>query len=317
MLVREVRVPVATVWTDPNSVRPVDAPAVAADPDIPGWLAQMTRKETIDLCDEKRVQTQVLFGDRVLVDHVRDGWASVLVPAQSSAKDSRGYPGWMPAVQLAVPHVATGGERVMVQSRLAPLFDARHQPLFSLSFGTFLDLLGVEGTRVKVTGPSGIGFLNKEDVLFPARRPKDTGGAIVANALRFLDLPYLWSGMSAYGYDCSGFSYSMLRAGGYLIPRDAGDQSAAGREVSKEEMKPGDLLFFAYEQGRGYVHHVGIYAGSGKMVHSPTPGKKVSLTSLAGTIFEEELCTVRRYWNENESTQMKGRPDQGAENTGN
>ncbi|WP_010631514.1 C40 family peptidase [Sporolactobacillus vineae] len=299
MLVKEVRVPVATVWTDPDSVRPVDGPAAAADPDIPGWLAQMTRKQTIDLCDEKRVQTQVLFGDKVIVGSIRDGWAYVMVPAQMSAKDSRGYPGWMPAGQLTAPHAAAGGEKVMVQSKLAPFFDRHQTPVLTLSFGTFLDFLGGEGTRVKVASPSGNGYLNSEDVIFPFRRPKDTGEKIVANAMRFLDLPYLWSGMSAYGYDCSGFSYSMLRAGGYLIPRDADDQSVKGREIAKAEMKPGDLLYFAYEQGRGYVHHVGIYAGDGKMVHSPTPGKIVSLTELAGTIFEEELCTVRRYWKEN------------------
>lgn len=296
MTIKEVRVPVATVWSAPDSVRPVDAPAVADDPDLAGWLAQMTRKETIDLCDEKRVQTQVLFGDKVIVDAVRAGWARIAVPSQASAKDRRGYPGWMPIGQLSDPYAAKGGEQVMVQSKFAPFMDARARPLSILSFGTFLDFMGVEGTRVKTAGPAGEGYLNSEDVVFPGRRPKDTGEKIVANALRFLDLPYLWSGMSAYGYDCSGFSYSMLRAGGYLIPRDADDQSAGGEEIQKEAMEPGDLLYFAYEQGHGYVHHVGIYAGEGKMVHSPTPGKKVSLTALAGTIFEEELCTVRRYW---------------------
>lgn len=299
MQIKKVGVPVASVWSDPDSVRPVDAPAVAASPDIPGWLAQMTRKQTIDLCDEKRLQTQVLFGDEVIVDVLRGNWASVVVPSQKSAKDTRGYPGWMPAAQLRTPHSAAAGEKVMVQSKLALFYNEDQQPLFHLSFGTFLDLIEKQENIVKVDSPVGVGYLNLEDIIFPSRRPQDTGEKIVGNALRFLDLPYLWSGMSAYGYDCSGFSYSMLRAGGYLIPRDADDQSLNGREIQKGEMKPGDLLYFAYEQGRGYVHHVGIYAGDGKMVHSPTPGKKVSLTELAGTIFEEELCTVRRYWNEN------------------
>jgi Cell wall-associated hydrolases (invasion-associated proteins) len=299
MQIKRVGVPVASVWTNPDSVRPVDAPAVAARPDISGWLAQMTRKQTIDLCDEKRLQTQVLFGDDVIVDEVRDGWARVVVPSQTSAKDTRGYPGWVPAAQLSAPSQAAGSEKVMVQRKQALLKNENQLPIFPLSFGTFLDLMDVQGAAVKVASPAGTGYLNAADVIFPSRRPKDTGEKIVANALRFLELPYLWSGMSAYGYDCSGFSYSMLRAGGYLIPRDADDQSLNGREIQKGEMKPGDLLYFAYEQGRGYVHHVGIYAGDGKMVHSPTPGKKVSLTELAGTIFEEELCAVRRYWNEN------------------
>ncbi|TGA97473.1 NlpC/P60 family protein [Sporolactobacillus shoreae] len=299
MQIKRVGVPVASVWTDPDSVRPIDAPAVTARPDIAGWLAQMTRKQTIDLCDEKRLQTQVLFGDDVIVDDIRGNWAKVVVPSQASAKDTRGYPGWVPAVQLSSPNLGAGREKVMVQSKQALFKNENQLPVFSLSFGTFLDLIDVQGAAVRVDSPAGTGYVNTSDVIFPFRRPKDTGEEIVANAMRFLDLPYLWSGMSAYGYDCSGFSYSMLRAGGYLIPRDADDQSVKGREIPKAEMKPGDLLYFAYEQGKGYVHHVGIYAGDGKMVHSPTPGKKVSLTELAGTIFEEELCTVRRYWKEN------------------
>ncbi|MCQ2009102.1 NlpC/P60 family protein [Sporolactobacillus sp. STSJ-5] len=90
----------------------------------------------------------------------------------------------------------------------------------------------------------------------------------------------------------------MFYAGGYLIPRDADDQSILGKAVSFENVLPGDLLFFAYERGKGYVHHVGIYVGNGKMIHSPTPGAIISITELKESKYEEELCTIRRYWKE-------------------
>lgn len=296
---KRAAVPVATVWTRPESVRPIDAQAVSEMPDISGWLAAMTREENIALCGELRLQTQVLFGDEVIVDDVQAGWAKVVVPSQASAKDARGYPGWMPRGQLAdAGSPDEGHEKIMVQSKIAQFFRARREPVLDLSFATFLPLLDKDDRMVKVDSPLGEGFLRREEVIFPARQSPASGEQIVKNAQRFLELPYLWSGMSAYGYDCSGFSYSMLRAGGYLIPRDADDQSAGGKEIDPTSMEPGDLLYFAYDGGKGYVHHVGIYAGGGRMIHSPTPGKKVSLTALAGTIFERELCGVRRYWKE-------------------
>ena len=59
-------------------------------------------------------------------------------------------------------------------------------------------------------------------------------------------------GITPYGYDCSGFSYNMLKACGYIIPRDAGDQAKSGEEISIQDpsvWKIGDLLFFANDEG--------------------------------------------------------------------
>lgn len=96
----------------------------------------------------------------------------------------------------------------------------------------------------------------------------------------------------------------MLKANGFIIPRDAADQATAGIEVDKdkaESWQVGDLLFFAYEEGKGRLHHVGIYYGNGLMIHSPTPGKAVEIIELAGTVHEKELCAVRRF-TENEAS---------------
>jgi cell wall-associated NlpC family hydrolase len=93
----------------------------------------------------------------------------------------------------------------------------------------------------------------------------------------------------------------MCKANGFIIPRDAHDQANAGVEIKLEEIRPGDLLFFAYEGGKGRIHHVGIYYGDGKLLHSPNTGKTVEIIPLAGTIYERELCAARRYWVESEA----------------
>ncbi|MFT8316785.1 MAG: C40 family peptidase [Sporolactobacillus sp.] len=296
----EIAVPVATVWTAPDAVRLIDEPAIAPIPNLKRWLSTMSREENIALCTEKRLQTQVLFGDSVIITERSGDWVRVAVPAQASHRDPAGYPGWMPACQLIekADRSVEAGDQVMVQSQFAPLSLQGTKQTLILSFATFLPLVAEEEDSILVQTPIGTGSLRRADVCLNGSSLKGTGIEIVRNAQRFLDLPYLWAGMSAYGYDCSGFSYSMLRASGYWIPRDADDQAEKGQAIPVNEMQPGDLLYFAYDKGRGEVHHVGIYAGEGRMVHSPTPGKKVSQIELTGTLLEEEICTVRRYWKE-------------------
>lgn len=158
---------------------------------------------------------------------------------------------------------------------------------------------------VVVQTPHGLARIRRADVQvvaepgeYPAVHPdgQNKGQAIVAQAKRFLGLPYLWGGMSAWGYDCSGFAHSMHLACGIVIPRDASVQALHGASIPPEELQPGDLLFFAYEQGKGRVHHVGIYAGDGHMIHSPDSASSVELIPLKGYKLADEHCVSRRYW---------------------
>lgn len=293
---RRTAVPVATIWSAPESIRSIDQAAFREHPDMTEWLDQMSRDETIALCREKRIQTQVLFGEEIIIDSVKGTWAKVCLPSQATFKDPRGYPGWMPLNQSVSSEITENKKKIMVQSKYASFYTLTQRKRFDLSFSVCLPLIEDAQSFVKVDSPIGPGLLKKQDVLMPDQQHRQSGEEIVNNAVRFLELPYLWAGMSAYGFDCSGFSYTLLRAGGYLIPRDADDQALCGRAIPIEAALPGDLLFFAYENGKGAVHHVGIYYGNGRMIHSPTPGTIVSITELKGTKYERELCAVRRYW---------------------
>ncbi|MFT8870694.1 MAG: C40 family peptidase [Sporolactobacillus sp.] len=289
-----ISTPVATLWRMPDAVRPVDAAALLPQADMAAWLSSMSCADTIALCSEKRTETQALFGERILIIEEKNGWANVRIPAQPSSKDKDGYPGWMPSCQLTVGKLPLT-ERISVTNKLADLRLKTGRTL-RLSYGTLLPLLHESPDTFVVNTPLGEGQINRSDACLYDRRAPLSGRDILRQATRFLHLPYLWAGMSAWGYDCSGFSYNMLRACGYTIPRDAADQAKSGTEIDKAAMQPGDLLFFAYDKGSGEIHHVGICAGHGAMLHSPTPGKKVSLTTLSGTTLEAELCTVRRFW---------------------
>ncbi|MDR0136808.1 C40 family peptidase [Metabacillus idriensis] len=294
-----VAVSVATVWTVKDSARELDKNAVVNPVNIDSWLGGLTYETSLALCSENRIQTQALLGEEVWIMDEQDGYAHVIIPAQASSKDERGYPGWMPLCQIEENAEPVEGMIAVVQSKKTMLYAEDETSQFALSFQTVLPVL-IEGTEwIVVETPDGKGKLKAADVsIFDGLKsvPKGSGGDIVADGERFIGLSYLWGGMSSFGFDCSGFSYTMCKANGYIIPRDAHDQAASGEKVELDAIQPGDLLFFAYEEGKGSLHHVGIFYGDGKLLHSPNTGKSIEILDMAGTIYEKELCAARRYW---------------------
>ncbi len=298
-----VAVSVATVWTSADSARKLDENAVVNPVDMESWLDGLTYETNLELCNENRVQTQALLGAEVWIVSEKDGWAEVIVPSQSSSKDERGYPGWMPLCQIERDEESRQGPIAVIQSKKVMLYSVEENPLFEVSFQTQFSVINEDTEWIEVNTPFGKGKVKSSDArVFDTFEsvPKGSGKDIVADGETFIGLPYLWGGMSSFGFDCSGFSYTMCKANGYLIPRDAHDQAAAGKKVELDAIQPGDLLFFAYEGGKGRLHHVGIYYGDGKLLHSPNTGKSIEILEMTGTVYEKELCAARRYWHETE-----------------
>lgn len=113
----------------------------------------------------------------------------------------------------------------------------------------------------------------------PARGLAADRVAITEAARRHLGLRYLWGGTSPYGLDCSGLVHHTYRQAGIVVPRDAHDQWAAAAPVPLGEEQPGDLYFFAREDGR--VFHVGIVTGDRTMLHAPESGELIEDAPLA------------------------------------
>ena len=110
---------------------------------------------------------------------------------------------------------------------------------------------------------------------FTADIPAARYSQVVSIALQYLGIPYVWGGASpSTGFDCSGFVQYVYAQAGVYLPHHAASQFAYGVPVSRDQLEPGDLVFF---DGLG---HVGIYIGGGEFVHAPHTGDVVKISSL-------------------------------------
>jgi cell wall-associated NlpC family hydrolase len=276
-----VDVAVATAWVSPGLDRPVDAPAVANPVDLRAWTGTMTLAQRADLVG--KLETQALFGNPVRVLERKDGWAHVAVVGQPTPREALGYPGWVPARQIIsrTPGSAAFGTLqgtrpfALVTSPTAWLAKdpAGRRGDMEISADTRLPVLARTPSAVRVATPDrGDRWLAARDVHVyadGARIPEPTGADLVRTAEMFVGLHYLWAGTSGFGFDCSGFTHTVYDLNGITIPRDSDAQKAAGRPVAKDALRPGDLIFYAYDHGAGRIHHAGMYIGDGYEIDAP------------------------------------------------
>ncbi len=168
-----------------------------------------------------------------------------------------------------------------------------------VDYGQTLDVFDRVGNWYKIgTGGDNRAYISADYVSI---RPEDVasrgslsaGSRVVQMAKKYLGIPYVYGGSSPSGFDCSGFTSYVYRQMGYSINRTAHDQLLNGIPVSKNELMPGDLVMFK-RPGNTYVHHVGIYAGNGMMIHSPQTGDVVKYTSITTGYYNNVYYAARR-----------------------
>lgn len=122
----------------------------------------------------------------------------------------------------------------------------------------------------------------------------NTTSELILNAMGFLGVPYKRGGSSeTSGFDCSGFVRTTYeRTLGLVLPRRAAEQAEATTPIKKEELRPGDLVFF--NTMRRTFSHVGIYLGEGKFIHAPRAGAKVRVEDMRQAYWTQRFNGARR-----------------------
>lgn len=115
----------------------------------------------------------------------------------------------------------------------------------------------------------------------------------VASAAKKLGSTYVWGATGNGGYDCSGLVYAVYKNElGINLPRTSSEMSTVGKQVSRSNLKEGDLLFFN-TAGSG-VSHVGIYIGNGQFIHASSGQGKVITSSLSEEYYDSRFVNATR-----------------------
>src|ERR1700753_1736682 len=304
-----VAVSVATVWTTPQSPRPVDHPALSNPVDIRGWLSDMTPAQQEALTSDNLTQTQALFGDRVFVVGEQGDWDEVLVPGQPTPKNAQGYPGWIPKAQLTTePGYGALKDHgsFALADRGVTTWLYRDSGLFDhdleISTNTGLPVLNRTDTAVRVATPDrGPRWLDaRTGAVYekPTEISHPSGADLVRYAAVFVNVPYLWGGRAGFGFDCSGFTSTIYQVHGITLPRDADAQAAdsRGRAIDKSALQPGDLLFYSHgsrdPDHPDAIYHVAMYSGNGEMIEAFDSTTPVRTTPVR---LDADYWGARRY----------------------
>ena len=125
--------------------------------------------------------------------------------------------------------------------------------------------------------------------------PSSFGEEVVAYAKSYLGKPYVYGGSGPNSFDCSGFTMYVFKHFGYSLPHGATAQSGYGTYVSKENLQPGDLVFFLDYETMDGIGHVGIYVGGGDFIHASSGSAySVTISNLNSGSYLKRYYTARR-----------------------
>jgi len=232
--------------------------------------------------------SQAILGMTMKIIEKKDNWLRVSI-------DNDSYIAWVQEANILRVNKSTydawnNQDKVMLTSINTELLKSpnlENKANLKLYMTTTLEYFSQEGNFYKVKIPKSKSFMS--DYYYISKNSaKFIGKAlssenvkaddIINEAKKLISVPYLWGGNTSDMLDCSGFTQTVFRSKGYLLPRDADQQQLNSKSVGKiKDLKAGDLVFFSESV---VATHVGIYIGQSQFIHCSAGYGKVTITSF-------------------------------------
>ena len=264
---------------------------------------KITCSSTVNLRSEPNTSSGILAslsnGTAVSVTGVSGGWYKVTANGKSGyvhpdyvtiggASAASGSSSTTTAATTAAP--TTGKVTCSSTVNLRAEANTSSGILASLSNGTAVTLGAKENGWYKGTVNGKSGYIKADYISTSVSSSTNMASysglsakrtAVLDYAAKFLGVPYVYGGSTPSGFDCSGFTSYVYKNTVCSIERVAQAQFDTTTRVSRDELLPGDLVFFgssAYS-----ISHVGIYVGDDEFIHAPHTGDVVKYESLSGS----------------------------------
>jgi cell wall-associated NlpC family hydrolase len=165
--------------------------------------------------------------------------------------------------------------------------------LVRITLTIFVIAFAAGGCASVPRGPSSTPTDPSREIVGESRPETIAGEEVVRVAAGLIGTPYKFGGDDpAQGFDCSGLVFYSFDQLGIEVPRTAADLRQAAKPVAREELTPGDLVFFRSSARR--VDHVGIYAGEGRFIHAPSKGAVVTYAYLDDPYYRAHFASAGR-----------------------
>ena len=218
--------------------------------------------------------SELAFGTELEVLDERERWVF--------ARQQDGYLGW-----AYKPYLVEGPAPIITHLMVAPSHELRAEPdmaaevITRLMSGTGVQVEDTQGDWARVIANKS-GWIPSRHLRAIENLPKtveEKRHSLLEDSQRMTGVPYLWGGLSGNGIDCSGFARLLHRWIGIDIPRDADMQCEAANPV-EPPYELGDLFFFAEDDDKQNISHVGMSLGGWKMIHSSRSRNGVYIDDL-------------------------------------
>lgn len=239
------------------------------------------------------VISQTIYGSNIdVINKTKSGWALI------GTHDY--YTGWVQNSELSFKTSPKSEHNIEANILFAAIYQEadmnKHKPIM-VPFSTKLPLVKIIDEKwIEVRLPTGkSGFMRRNDVKIDPQPL--TMAKMVKLSRKFVGLPYIWGGVSTYGFDCSGFIQFLYKQIGITLPRDATLMTKWNgfTKVSKENLQPGDPLYFGYDNK---ISHAGMYLGDGYFINATNfKSSTVKISKLSDEHWTTLFITARRLKN--------------------